>query len=585
MCLAWPETYKAGDPRGYSETVYAALRRRWPLLLDRAALNVLLVKLPDALAGPWANAGAFSERAATRGRLEGPALAALQEATNRALQPGGHRATLQQAAALAAGRPDIRALQVPALLEELVGIETLVALSERGGQYRRIDQWTVKPGALRTPTTASEFLKGAFARAGKSIVALLQPHLQQSHARVAAEAALSRAVAAYRRCSNGGAASTPTEALRAELEEVRAKAIQTLAARTSGALQNALAAATIPEAARKLPQEALAAAQRAVQLMGDYFPPEERPGDVVDAPPAGMSRDAYLVAVGDSLIDYSVEAAVRSLGDAGLLPTGAKLDAMLQEALREQVASYVPADKVVDGTIRECLSPASRPDCDVPREPQLVGHLRLERDPSKPKTSRECSLLLDGPIAEMAPREYALASVPDAACIHVFSNEPEKKRPVAEGVVAERFNAQPSSVEDARYRQLARERTERFNQKFHKAKFVQQREVAAMALKSGGVSMMLPTRANPAEVSKFGPRKGVRKRERMEKDDLIDKLFSLFEHASYWALKDLMAETGQQSDHLKTALTEVATLAKHGPNRNKWGLKPEYKTARQRQGP
>ncbi|GLC40110.1 General transcription factor IIF subunit 2 [Pleodorina starrii] len=68
------------------------------------------------------------------------------------------------------------------------------------------------------------------------------------------------------------------------------------------------------------------------------------------------------------------------------------------------------------------------------------------------------------------------------------------------------------------------------------------------------------------------------KRPRLEKDELEEKLFRLFERNSAWALKALIAETRQPHMHLKAVLEGIASQQKRGPNKDKYELKPEYRS-------
>ncbi|KAG2436678.1 hypothetical protein HXX76_006206 [Chlamydomonas incerta] len=67
------------------------------------------------------------------------------------------------------------------------------------------------------------------------------------------------------------------------------------------------------------------------------------------------------------------------------------------------------------------------------------------------------------------------------------------------------------------------------------------------------------------------------KRPRLEKEELEEMLFRLFERNSAWAFKSLIAETRQPHMHLKAVLEGIATQQKRGPNKDKYELKPEYR--------
>ncbi|EIE27582.1 winged helix DNA-binding domain-containing protein [Coccomyxa subellipsoidea C-169] len=98
------------------------------------------------------------------------------------------------------------------------------------------------------------------------------------------------------------------------------------------------------------------------------------------------------------------------------------------------------------------------------------------------------------------------------------------------------------------------------------------------------------TQMRPGAVQRvsFGNKESTRKRfekgqferrARMEKDDLENLLFRLFERQSRWNFIQLQKETDQPAVWLKEVLGEVAVLNKRGPNANLWELKKEYRAA------
>lgn len=64
---------------------------------------------------------------------------------------------------------------------------------------------------------------------------------------------------------------------------------------------------------------------------------------------------------------------------------------------------------------------------------------------------------------------------------------------------------------------------------------------------------------------------------RMPKDELLDKLFKLFEDYEYWTLKGLKERTRQPEVYLKEVLDQIAILNKKGPYAMKYGLRQEFK--------
>jgi ribosomal protein L9 len=67
-------------------------------------------------------------------------------------------------------------------------------------------------------------------------------------------------------------------------------------------------------------------------------------------------------------------------------------------------------------------------------------------------------------------------------------------------------------------------------------------------------------------------------RQKLEPEVLKRKLLSLFTlEREYWSLKELEAETGQPTDHLKGVLLEVCTYNDTGEHRAKWQLNAKYR--------
>jgi len=67
------------------------------------------------------------------------------------------------------------------------------------------------------------------------------------------------------------------------------------------------------------------------------------------------------------------------------------------------------------------------------------------------------------------------------------------------------------------------------------------------------------------------------RRERLQKDELIDLIFHAFEKQNFYNLKELTQFTNQPQGYLKETLIELCIYHKHGPNKTKYELKPEYK--------
>ncbi|KAL6122387.1 hypothetical protein NUSPORA_00569 [Nucleospora cyclopteri] len=67
-----------------------------------------------------------------------------------------------------------------------------------------------------------------------------------------------------------------------------------------------------------------------------------------------------------------------------------------------------------------------------------------------------------------------------------------------------------------------------------------------------------------------------RKRERLDKNDVIDILFKAFEKYEYWTVKDLADFSGQPIAFIQEIIGEIAVLNKKD-HRNTYELKPQFK--------
>jgi len=66
------------------------------------------------------------------------------------------------------------------------------------------------------------------------------------------------------------------------------------------------------------------------------------------------------------------------------------------------------------------------------------------------------------------------------------------------------------------------------------------------------------------------------KRDRKDKEVVLDMLFDLFAQKPHWEMKQLVDRTNQPQQYLKELLAEVAVYNKKGPNRQQFELKPEF---------
>lgn len=67
------------------------------------------------------------------------------------------------------------------------------------------------------------------------------------------------------------------------------------------------------------------------------------------------------------------------------------------------------------------------------------------------------------------------------------------------------------------------------------------------------------------------------KKSRDDKDQVMEKLFALFEKHQYYKINDLVKATNQPVTYLKEILKDVCTYNMKAPHKNMWELKPEYR--------
>jgi transcription initiation factor TFIIF subunit beta len=201
------------------------------------------------------------------------------------------------------------------------------------------------------------------------------------------------------------------------------------------------------------------------------------------------------------------------------------------------------------------------------------------------------------------PREYDMQTTPDDQPIHVFSDVREDTAAAAavrvaamaaaarvagvsgggfggggrgpeippdefilEGRVSEKFDVRPSSVSDAMYREVSKQRIQDATKK---TRIVQ-------AATGPQRTVPLPKARNMLQRMDGKKDEPVR-RERMERGALEDRLMGLYERRNLWTFKQLVAETRQPAEFLKEVLGGLAVLNRRGPNAGQYSLKDMYK--------
>jgi transcription initiation factor TFIIF subunit beta len=134
---------------------------------------------------------------------------------------------------------------------------------------------------------------------------------------------------------------------------------------------------------------------------------------------------------------------------------------------------------------------------------------------------------------------------------------------------------------DARYRKIIRDRAQLANMPKRRIIQVNAEDMNATAEVNNLPSMAEVNAGWQPRASKAPVKKGEFERyARMPKNELLDKLFALFqEEKPYWPLKELRLRTQQPEGYLKEVVTSIAILHRNGEHVGKYSLKPEHLNA------
>lgn len=173
-----------------------------------------------------------------------------------------------------------------------------------------------------------------------------------------------------------------------------------------------------------------------------------------------------------------------------------------------------------------------------------------------------------------APKSYSLNMSTEIIPMYIFSETSDGKVAV-DGKVEHKFDMKPHTQNIDDYRRLCRERTNKSNFKA--------RQVQVIDNDRGGYNPMQGMMDFSSILSKdkkgsAAPVKAQEmKRTRMDRGELENILFKLFERQSNWTLKQLVMETDQPQQFIKEILNDLGIYNKRGTNQGTYELKPEYK--------
>jgi len=184
-----------------------------------------------------------------------------------------------------------------------------------------------------------------------------------------------------------------------------------------------------------------------------------------------------------------------------------------------------------------------------------LGSVRIREEKGAGKLP-EMSIVLKGDYPPNFPKDYDLLySKPDTT-MHVFYESPINAQVSAEGTVENKCDVKPHNTEE--YRKIIKGR--------HEKSLIRTRVTQTI----DDLEVKLVTGFNKK-------RKVEDKRERMEKNDLLNLLFSKFEKNSYYDMKTLAESTKQPVVYLKSLLDEICIYNKRGPHKGCFELKAQYK--------
>jgi transcription initiation factor TFIIF subunit beta len=66
---------------------------------------------------------------------------------------------------------------------------------------------------------------------------------------------------------------------------------------------------------------------------------------------------------------------------------------------------------------------------------------------------------------------------------------------------------------------------------------------------------------------------------RLERNELVDRLFAMFRDKPYWGMGAMRAQLQQPDAWLREVLADVAVMIREGPYKNYWELKESWKNA------
>ncbi|XP_052368545.1 general transcription factor IIF subunit 2 isoform X3 [Oncorhynchus keta] len=205
-----------------------------------------------------------------------------------------------------------------------------------------------------------------------------------------------------------------------------------------------------------------------------------------------------------------------------------------------------------------------------------VGKLRIGKNQGKAEvefTLNEDLTMIDSlgdkPTGVQAPRDHPFTmQTVGGQTLAVFTetqSESSKERISLEGLVVQRAECRPAVSEN--YMKLKRLQIEELSKP---VRLSQQLEKAV-------TTNYKPVANHSYNLEYDRKKKEEGKRARVDKQQVLDMLFSAFEKHQYYNIKDLVDITKQPVSYLKEILRDIGIYNVKGTHKNTWELKPEYR--------
>lgn len=203
------------------------------------------------------------------------------------------------------------------------------------------------------------------------------------------------------------------------------------------------------------------------------------------------------------------------------------------------------------------------------RKGTIIGNIEVDKTENQSPSLkiRFSNLILNGGI----PKEHVIEIKDKPSTMYIVStnnNDNKNRRMDVEGLVNKECFIRP--VLNKEY--LEYKRKQKAKEEFEEEK-VQVIDYFSEVKRSAKYSVLkeMDTLARKRKLMLQG-----KKRERLEKSDVMEIVFNAFEKHSFWTVKDLADFSGQPIAYIQEIVNEICVMNKKD-HKNTYELKPEYK--------